>query len=101
MTTEQTLRESYSIRINAALASSMGAAAIGVGVASIMPAMPVAIASLFLLAGISIHIFGMVVAHRADAKAMVTPPRWHQALTIVCWLALIGFAALATVPFVP
>ena len=67
MTPEQTLRESYGRRVIAALASSMGAAAIGVGVASVMPAMPVAIALLFLLAGIAIHIAGMVIAHRTDA----------------------------------
>jgi len=100
MTTEQTLRESYGRRINAALASSTGAAAIGVGVAAMMPAMPLPIAILFLLIGIGIHIAGMVLAHRADAEAMFVPPSWHQALTIVCWLALVGFAALATVPFI-
>lgn len=101
MTTEQTLRESYSNRITAALASSTGAAAIGVGVASMMPKMPVAIAILFLLAGIGIHMVGMVIAHRADAKAMIAPPSWYQALAIVCWIALIGFAAFATFPFIP
>lgn len=101
MTTEQILRESYRNRINAALASSMGAAAIGVGVASMMPAMPVAIAVFFILAGIGIHMGGMVIAHRADAKAMIAPPSWHQVLTIVCWIALIGFATFATFPFIP
>ena len=101
MTAERTLRESYSRRLTAALASSMGAAAIGVGVASVMPQMPVAIAILFLLAGIGIHIAGMVIARRADANDMNTPPGWHQPLTIVCWIALIGFAGLATFPFIP
>ena len=101
MTPEQTLRESYVRRVIAALASSMGAAAIGVGVASVMPAMPVAIALLFLLAGIAIHIAGMVIAHRTDAKAMITPPSWHQPLTMACWMALIALAAIATFPFIP
>ena len=101
MTPEQTLRQSYSRRLTAALASSMGAAAIGVGIASVMPAMPVAIAILFLLAGIAIHIAGMVIARRADAKAMIKPPSWHQPLSIACWIALIGLAAIATFPFIP
>ena len=101
MTSEQILCEAYRNRITAALASSMGAAAIGVGVASMMPVMPVAIAVFFLLAGIGIHFAGMVIAHRADAKAMIAPTGWHQALTIACWIALIGLAALATFLFIP
>lgn len=55
----------------------------------------------FLLAGIEIHFAGMVIAHRADAKAMIAPTGWHQALTIACWIALIGLAALATFLFIP
>lgn len=101
MTTEQTLREACSNRTAAALASSTGAAAVGAGAASMMPKMPVATAILFLLAGIGIHIGGMVIAHSAGAKAMIAPPSWHQALTIVCWIALIGFAAFAAFPFIP
>ena len=68
MTPEQTLRQSYSRRLTAALASSMGAAAIGVGIASVMPAMPVAFAILFHLAGIVIHIAGMRIAPLADDR---------------------------------
>ena len=54
-----------------------------------------------LSGGIGIHIAGMVIARRADANDMNTPPGWHQPLTIVCWIALIGLAGLATFPFIP
>jgi putative Mn2+ efflux pump MntP len=100
MITEQKLRESYRRRFVAALASSTGAAATGVGFASLIPAMPVAIAILFFLTGFVIHITGMVIAHRADAEAMITPPGWHQPLTIACWIALIGLAAIAAFPLI-
>lgn len=100
MTTEQTLRESYGRRLIAALVSSMSASAIEIGVASVMPVIPVSIAVLFLLAGIGIHIAGMVIAHRADAEAMTIPHRWHQPFTIVCWIALIGLAVLTTFSFI-
>lgn len=95
MTPDETVRSHYWQHFTSHTASAIGAGAIGIGIGSILPRMPFGWPIAFLVLGLAIHGIGMVRAHRADAKAGLTPPPWFQAITWLCWIVLVGLAAAA------
>ena len=96
MTPVENARAHYWHHLTSNTASAIGTGAIGIGIGSILPRMPLGWPSAFLILGIAIHGVGMVRTHRADARAGLTPPFWFQTITWLCWIILVGLAASAS-----
>jgi hypothetical protein len=93
MTLVENARAHYWYHFTSNTASAIGAGAIGIGIGSILPRMPLGWPSAFLILGIAIHGVGMARTHRAGAKAGLTPPFWFQTITWLCCIILVGLAA--------
>jgi hypothetical protein len=81
----------------ASLLSSVGALTAGIGIGLMLPdtARPGTVPT--LLVGLLVHGWGMLETHRLEGMSDAAQPRWAEALYWLCWLSMIGLAALIAV----